>query len=106
LPLSRGWSASPAIRPEAAAALAQLRSGGVRQLLMFTGDSEESARSVAQLVGLSEWYARLLPEEKYDLIRRLKANGQRVVVVGDGINDAPALALADAGLPWGRWAPM
>jgi cation-transporting P-type ATPase C len=89
------------IRPEAAAALAQLRAGGVGRLLMFTGDSEESARSVAQLIGLSEWYARLLPEEKYDLIRRLKANGQRVAVVGDGINDAPALALADVGIAMG-----
>jgi cation-transporting P-type ATPase C len=89
------------IRPEAAAALAQLRSGGVRQLLMFTGDSEQSAKSVAQLVGLSEWYARLLPEEKYDLIRRLEANGRRVAVVGDGINDAPALALADVGIAMG-----
>jgi manganese/zinc-transporting P-type ATPase C len=89
------------IRPEAASALAQLRSAGVGHLLLFTGDSEESARSVAQLVGLAEWYARILPEEKYDLIRGLKANGQRVAVVGDGINDAPALALADVGIAMG-----
>jgi cation-transporting P-type ATPase C len=89
------------IRPEAASTLADLRSGGVEHLLMFTGDSEQSAASVAQKVGLTEWYARLLPEQKYELIRTLGANGHRVAVVGDGINDAPALALADVGIAMG-----
>jgi cation-transporting P-type ATPase C len=89
------------IRPEAASTLADLRSGGVEHLLMFTGDSDESAKSVAQKVGLTEWYARLLPEQKYELIRTLRAKGRRVAVVGDGINDAPALAFADVGIAMG-----
>jgi manganese/zinc-transporting P-type ATPase C len=89
------------IRHEAASTLAQLRANSITHLLMFTGDSEESARSVAHVVGLTEWYSRLLPEEKYEVIRRLRAEGHRVAVVGDGINDAPALALADVGIAMG-----
>jgi cation-transporting P-type ATPase C len=89
------------IRPEAVAALAELRKAGVQRLLMLTGDGEEAARAVAQAVGLDEWRAHLLPEQKYQLIRQLKAHGHRVAMVGDGINDAPALALADVGIAMG-----
>jgi manganese/zinc-transporting P-type ATPase C len=89
------------IRPEATTALAELRKAGVQRLMMLTGDGEEAARSVAQTVGLDEWQAHLLPEQKYDLIRQLKAHGYRVAMVGDGINDAPALALADVGIAMG-----
>jgi cation-transporting P-type ATPase C len=89
------------IRPEAAAALAALRQAGVPHLLMFTGDGEEAAQVVARLVGLTEWRAHLLPEQKYELIRNLRACGRRVAMVGDGINDAPALALADVGIAMG-----
>jgi manganese/zinc-transporting P-type ATPase C len=89
------------IRPEAASTIADLRSGGVPHLLMFTGDNDESARSAAQKVGLTEWYAGLLPEQKYELIRTLAAQSRRIAVVGDGINDAPALALADVGIAIG-----
>jgi cation-transporting P-type ATPase C len=89
------------IRPEATAALRELRKAGVKRLLMLTGDGEEAARAVAQAVGLDEWRAHLLPEQKYTLIRQLKARGYRVAMVGDGINDAPALALADVGIAMG-----
>jgi manganese/zinc-transporting P-type ATPase C len=89
------------IRSEAASTIRRLRSDGVKHVLMFTGDSEESASSVAQPMGLSEWHSRMLPEEKYELIRRLTAERNRVAVIGDGINDAPALALADVGIAMG-----
>jgi cation-transporting P-type ATPase C len=89
------------IRAETAAGLDELRATGVQHLLMLTGDSAESAASVAQTVGLTEWQAGLLPEQKYEQIRTLRASGRRVAMVGDGINDAPALALADVGIAMG-----
>ena len=89
------------IRPDAASALAELRAAGVKHLMMLTGDGEEAASSVAETVGLTEWHSQLLPEQKYELIRALRAQGRRVAMVGDGINDAPALALADVGVAMG-----
>ncbi|QDU60920.1 Copper-exporting P-type ATPase A [Planctomycetes bacterium Pan216] len=89
------------IRPEAADALEGLRREGIGQLLMLTGDGEEAASSVASIVGLTAWRSRLLPEEKYETIERLKEQGHRVAMAGDGINDAPALARADVGIAMG-----
>jgi cation-transporting P-type ATPase C len=89
------------VRPEAAQAMADLRSLGVRRLRMLTGDGEASAESVARAVGIAEWRSRMLPDEKFDEIRALRAAGCTVAMVGDGINDAPALALADVGIAMG-----
>lgn len=88
------------VRADAADAIAELRAQGVR-VSMLTGDVEESARALADAVGLTDWRARLLPEEKFDAIRALKETGARVGMVGDGINDAPALAVADVGIAMG-----
>jgi cation-transporting P-type ATPase C len=94
-------SVSDRIRPDAAEALDRLRGIGIPHLVMLTGDSEEVAATVAQTVGLSEWRSRLLPEEKFEWIRKLREDGHRVAMVGDGVNDAPALALADVGIAMG-----
>ena len=87
-------------RPEAADAVASLRRGGVRRVVMLTGDNEAVARAVAARVGVTEWRAGLLPEEKLDAVRALGRDGS-VAMVGDGVNDAPALAGADVGIAMG-----
>ncbi len=86
------------VRPEAAAAIDALRASGIRRILMLTGDAAESAAVVASHLGIDEVKANLLPDDKYALIRQLRDEGARVAMVGDGINDAPALALANVGI--------
>jgi cation-transporting P-type ATPase C len=89
------------VRPEAAQALADLRFLGVKRLRMLTGDGEEAAAAVARAVGVTEWRSRMLPDQKYEAIQMLRSTGHTVAMVGDGINDAPALALADVGIAMG-----
>ena len=89
------------VRPEAAAALQQLRDGGVRRLVMLTGDHLASAQRVARTLGITEVQAGLLPEHKLKAIERLRAEAGVTAMVGDGINDAPALAVADVGVAMG-----
>lgn len=89
------------VRPEAGAAMAKLRQGGVSRLVMLTGDLEGVAGQVASSIGVTEWRARLLPDDKFEAIRRMRADGRRVAMVGDGINDASALAIADVGFAMG-----
>jgi Cd2+/Zn2+-exporting ATPase len=90
-------------RPRAAArdALEMLRAQGVRRIVMLTGDRAESARAVAEELGVDEHYAVLLPEEKHARIRALRTEHEAVMMVGDGVNDAPALAAADIGVAMG-----
>lgn len=89
------------VRPEARAALASLRQAGVSRMVILTGDHEQVARHVASAVGVTEWQSRLLPEDKFDAIRAMRASGRRVAMVGDGVNDASALAVADVGVAMG-----
>ena len=89
------------VRAEAAATIARLKALGVEQIVMLTGDNQRTADSVAQAVGINQVYAELLPEDKLDVIRRLQEQYQTVAMVGDGINDAPALAQASVGIAMG-----
>jgi Zn2+/Cd2+-exporting ATPase len=90
-----------AVRPQASGALAALRSLGMRRLIMLTGDNEPAAAAVAGAVGVDAFHAQLLPEDKVGLIKTLRKRYGRVAMVGDGVNDAPALALANVGIAMG-----
>ncbi|MCV7355477.1 heavy metal translocating P-type ATPase [Mycolicibacterium fluoranthenivorans] len=89
------------VRPEAQEVLAALREAGIGRIVMLTGDHPETARAVAEELGITEWQAEVLPEDKLDAVRALREAGHVVAVVGDGVNDAPALAAADIGIAMG-----
>ncbi len=89
------------IRPEAVCALDRLREAGVGNFIMLTGDRDEAAIHVTSSVGMKKWRARLLPQDKFEAIQALSTSGRRVAMVGDGINDAAALAIADVGIAMG-----
>lgn len=88
-------------RPSAAPMIARLRKAGVGRIVMLTGDQPQAAQAVAARVGIDEVHAGLLPEQKLELIRRMRAEGWHVAMIGDGINDAPALAAASTAIAMG-----
>src|SRR5690606_19475515 len=89
------------VRPDAAEMVRQLRATGVKEIVMLTGDNRRTAEAIARQAGITEGQAGLLPEERLEAIRRLQSKGHVVAMVGDGINDAPALAAADIGIAMG-----
>jgi len=89
------------VRPGAREAIAQLRASGVKRMVMLTGDNSATAHAVAAELGIDEVRADLLPEDKVAAIEQLEKDGHRVAMIGDGINDAPALAKADVGIAMG-----
>ena len=86
------------LRAEAAEVIQGLRELGISKLVMMTGDNEKTARSVAEAVGLTEFHAGVLPEDKANYIRAEHAAGRKVIMLGDGVNDSPALSEADVGI--------
>ena len=86
------------LRPEAAQVLHKLRKLGITQAVMMTGDSDRTARAIAAQVGVDRCFAEVLPEDKADFVCNAKAEGHTVVMIGDGINDSPALSAADIGI--------
>ncbi len=94
-------SISDQIRPEAIAAIKKLKKTGVNKVVMLTGDNQATAEKVATELSLDGYYAELLPEQKVSIIKQLIDKGHRVAMVGDGINDAPAIAAANVGIAMG-----
>lgn len=86
------------LRPEAAAVVSALHKAGINKVVMMTGDNEKTAAAVARAVGVDEYRAEVLPEDKAEFIRREKAAGHTVIMIGDGVNDTPALSEADVGI--------
>ena len=86
------------LRPEAAKIVRQLKKAGLKKIVMMTGDSERTAKAIAKKVGVDEYYAEVLPEDKANFVEKEKAEGRKVIMIGDGINDSPALSAADVGI--------
>ncbi|MDD3402911.1 MAG: heavy metal translocating P-type ATPase [Hespellia sp.] len=86
------------IRVEAEAVIHSLRLSGISKIVMMTGDSERTARAVAAKVGVDEYYSEVLPEDKAGFVEKEKALGRSVIMIGDGMNDSPALSAADVGI--------
>lgn len=86
------------LREEAADVVSALRECGIKKIVMMTGDSERTARAIAEKVGVDEYYSEVLPEDKARFVDSEKRAGRKVVMVGDGINDSPALSAADVGV--------
>lgn len=86
------------LRPEAPEVVKALRKAGFTQIVMMTGDSDRTAKAIATRIGVDKYYSEVLPEDKAKFVEEAKAQGRKVLMVGDGINDSPALSAADVGI--------
>lgn len=86
------------LREEAAEVIQELKKVGIKNVVMMTGDSNRTARAIAARVGVDQYFAEVLPEDKAHFVEKAKANGSKVIMIGDGINDSPALSAADVGI--------
>ena len=89
------------VRPEAKEAISKLKAQGLEKLVMLTGDNEGTAKAIAKELGIEEYRAGLLPEDKVRVVRKLKEKYKKIAMVGDGVNDAPAMAEANVGIAMG-----
>ena len=94
------------LREEAAEVVAAMKELGISKTIMMTGDSEHTAKAIAEKTGVDEYYAKVLPEDKAGFVERERALGRKVIMIGDGINDSPALSAADAGIAIGSGAEI
>ena len=86
------------LRPESAHVISELRKLGISKIVMMTGDSDRTAKAIAAKVGVDEYYSEVLPEDKANFVEKEKAEGRKVIMIGDGINDSPALSAANVGI--------
>ena len=89
---------SDPVREEAREVLKKLKELGIKKVVMMTGDNERTAKAVAAKIGVDKYYAEVLPEDKARFVEKEKEKGRKVIMVGDGINDSPALSAADCGI--------
>ena len=89
---------SDPVREEAGEVIKGLKALGIKNVVMMTGDNERTAKAVATQIGIDKYYAGVLPEDKAKFVEEEKAKGRKVIMVGDGINDSPALSAADCGI--------
>ena len=86
------------LREEAEAVIRSLKMAGIGKVVMMTGDSDRTAKAIAKKAGIDEYYSEVLPEDKANFVEKEKAKGRKVIMIGDGINDSPALSAADIGI--------
>ena len=94
-------SVADILRPGIADTINEIRKTGVKRIALLTGDNARTAQHIAQQAGITEWYSDLLPEDKIRKLREIKQSGEKTGMIGDGVNDAPALAAADVGIAMG-----
>ena len=94
------------LRPEACEVIKNLKKAGFQKIVMMTGDSDRTAKAIAAKVGVDEYHSEVLPEDKASFVEKEKAKGRKVIMIGDGINDSPALSAADVGIAIGDGAEI